>query len=80
MAQSKYGRPMKGKTRRVPTTVQMPTGILDIIDEYVEERDAASAGAYSRSDFINEAVKHYMIEQGMLPKNEQPENKNVTKA
>jgi metal-responsive CopG/Arc/MetJ family transcriptional regulator len=70
MAQSKYGRPMKGKTRRVPTTVQMPTGILDIIDEYVEKKDAATEGAYSRSDFINEAVKVYMREKGMLPADE----------
>lgn len=27
-----YGRPMKGKFRRVPATVHIPTGVLDIID------------------------------------------------
>ena len=30
-----YGRPMKGASRRVPTTVHIPTGTLDIIDNYI---------------------------------------------
>ena len=67
MAQSKYGRPMKGKTRRTPVTIQVAVGLLDIIDEYVEERDAVETAAYSRSDFFNEALKMYMSEKGMLP-------------
>ena len=67
MAQSKYGRPMKGKTRRTPVTIQVAVGLLDIIDEYVEERDAREIAAYSRSDFFNEALRTYMKAKGMLP-------------
>lgn len=56
-----YGRPMKGKSRRVPTTVYIPTGTLDIIDEYLEQQ----GGSASRSDFINEALTRYMREKGL---------------
>lgn len=34
-----YGRPMKGASRRVPTTVHIPTGTLDIIDNYIDDRE-----------------------------------------
>lgn len=66
-----YGRPLKGKTRRVPITVHAATGMLDIIDEYVEERDQHQKGAYSRSDFYNEAAKFYLDHLGRLPEDEQ---------
>lgn len=66
MARSKYGRPMKGATRRVQTTVQISTGVLDIIDTYVEEKDTAMDGAYSRSDFVNEALAVYMKQLGLV--------------
>ena len=52
-----YGRPMKGASRRVPTTVHIPTGTLDIIDNYIDDREKnVETGRMSRSDFINEAV------------------------
>lgn len=41
-----YGRPLKGKTRRVPITVHTAIGILDIIDQYVEERNQEEKKAY----------------------------------
>jgi len=79
-----YGRPLKGKSRRVPITVHAPIDTLDIIDEYTEERDQQQDGAYSRSDFYNEAATFYLNHLGRLPEDE-PEtrenerNKNVTK-
>lgn len=51
-----YGRPMKGKYRRVPTTVHIPTGTLDIIDDYLEEQ----GGNVSRSDFIVAAIDEHL--------------------
>lgn len=57
-----YGRPMKGKTRRVPTTVHISTGTLDIIDDYLEER----GGLVSRSDFINEAINEHLRRLGLV--------------
>lgn len=79
-----YGRPLKGKSRRVPITVHAPIDTLDIIDEYTEERDQQQDGAYSRSDFYNEAATFYLKHLGRLLEDE-PEtcgnerNKNVTK-
>lgn len=58
-----YGRPMKGKYRRVPTTVHIPTGTLDIIDDYIEEHGGAKM---SRSDFINEAIDARLKELGLV--------------
>lgn len=75
-----YGRPLKGKTRRVPITVHSSVGMLDIIDEYVEERDQQQDGAYSRSDFYNEAATAYLRQLGKLPEEEaetERRNKNV---
>jgi hypothetical protein len=54
---------MKGKFRRVPTTVHIPTGTLDIIDDYLE----AQPGNMSRSDFINAAIDDYMRRMGLTP-------------
>jgi len=64
-----YGRPLKGKTRRVPITVHTAISILDIIDQYVEERNQEEK-AYSRSDFYNEAVRLYLEHLGRLPEEE----------
>jgi len=71
-----YGRPMKGKTRRVPITVHSSVGVLDIIDDYVEERDRRQEGAYSRSDFYNEAATFYLKHLGRLPEDEQETHRN----
>ena len=56
-----YGRPMKGKFRRVPTTVHIPTGTLDIIDDYLETQP----GTTSRSDFIVAAIDAYLKQLGL---------------
>ena len=75
-----YGRPLKGKTRRVPITVHAATGILEIIDECVEERNRQQEGVYSRSDFYDEAVKLYLEHLGRMPKDKQADrNNNRTK-
>lgn len=66
-----YGRPMKGKYRRVPTTVHIPTGTLDIIDDYLEEQ----GGKISRSDFIVEAIDAQLKKLGL---SEQPDAGEVT--
>jgi transcriptional regulator of met regulon len=66
-----YGRPLKGKSRRVPITVHAPIDTLDIIDEYTDERDQQQDGAYSRSDFYNEAATFYLKHLGRLPEDEQ---------
>ena len=61
-----YGRPMKGASRRVPTTVHLPTGTLDIIDNYIDDREKnVESGRMSRSDFINEAVNRYLVEHAL---------------
>ncbi|MBQ2634097.1 MAG: hypothetical protein IJF88_05925 [Oscillospiraceae bacterium] len=56
-----YGRPLKGKYRRVPTTVHIPTGTLDIIDDYLEQQP----GNASRSDFIVAAIDAYLKQIGL---------------
>ncbi len=60
-----YGRPMKGKYRRVPTTVHIPTGTLDIIDEYLKERNAQDGTKTTRSDFIVEAIEAHLKKLGL---------------
>ncbi len=60
-----YGRPMKGKFRRVPATVHIPTGVLDIIDEYLEERNAKDGTKITRSDFIVEAIEAHIKKLGL---------------
>jgi hypothetical protein len=58
---------MKGASRRVPTTVHLPTGTLDIIDNYIDDREKnVDSGRMSRSDFINEAVNRYLVELGLV--------------
>lgn len=76
-----YGRPLKGKTRRVPITVHSSVGMLDIIDEYVEERDRQEEKAYSRSDFYNEAAVAYLKILGRVLDDDESEkrSKNVPK-
>ena len=59
-----YGRPLKGKSRRVPITVHSTIGVLVAIDDYVEERDSQEERAYSRSDFFNEAALLYLKQLG----------------
>lgn len=66
-----YGRPLKGRSRRVPITVHASVGTLDIIDEYVEERKKQQERQYSRSDFWNEAAALYMEQLGIAPKDEE---------
>ncbi len=60
-----YGRPMKGKYRRVPATVHIPTGVLDIIDNYLEERNAQDGTKITRSDFIVEAIEAHLKKLGL---------------
>lgn len=60
-----YGRPMKGKFRRVPATVHIPTGVLDIIDDYLEERNAQDGTKITRSDFIVEAIEAHIKKLGL---------------
>lgn len=59
---SSLGRPLKGRTRRVPLTVHAPLDTLEIIDEYVKDQ----GGAYSRSDFYEEAAKRYLQQLGVM--------------
>lgn len=60
-----YGRPMKGKDRRVPITVHISVKELDIVEAYVEQRDKEKTGQYSRSDFFNEAVQAHLVALGL---------------
>lgn len=71
-----FGRPLKNKTRRVPITVHLATGMLDIIDKYVEKKGKEQEAQYSRSDFYNEAAKRYLIDLGEYPEEEDPEEEN----
>ena len=60
-----YGRPMKGKFRRVPATVHIPTGVLDIIDTHLEEINERDGTKITRSDFIVEAIEARIKELGL---------------
>ena len=60
-----YGRPMKNKTRRVPVTVHIPVGMLELIDRYVDECAETSGTAYSRSDFYNDAAVALLQSNGI---------------
>lgn len=66
-----YGRPLKGKSRRVSVTIHSPVGLLDIIDNYVEERDSQEERAYTRSDFFGEAALLYLRQLGLDPDSEE---------
>lgn len=60
-----YGRPMKGKFRRVPATVHIPTGVLDIIDNHLEEINERDGTKITRSDFIVEAIEERIKKLGL---------------
>lgn len=60
-----YGRPMKGKFRRVPATVHIPTGVLDIIDTFLEESNERDGTKVTRSDFIVEAIEEHIKRLGL---------------
>lgn len=70
-----YGRRMKGKARRIPITVHVGLDLIEVIDNYVDER----GGVYSRSDFYAEAATAYLKLLGYLPEEETKEE-GVTKA
>ena len=70
-----HGRPLKGKTKRVPITVHAAVGMVETIDEYVKERKQQQETAYSRSDFYNEAAKLYLERLGIMPEDKQVEQK-----
>ena len=72
------GRPLKSKTRRVPIMIHAPTGKIDTIDEYVQERNDQQEASYSRSDFYNEAATLYLNQLGKLPE-EDNRTKSVPK-
>ncbi len=60
-----YGRPMKGKFRRVPATVHIPTGVLDIIDNHLEEINERDGTKITRSDFIVAAIEEHIKRLGL---------------
>ena len=60
-----FGRPLKGKDRRVSVAVYVTGSTLDAIEEYVAERQQTER-TYSRSDFVNEALEKYMRGLGIL--------------
>lgn len=62
-----YGRKMKGKARRIPITVHAGLDLIEIIDNYVDER----GGAYSRSDFYTEAATAYLKSLGKMSEEEE---------
>lgn len=66
---SRVGRPLKNKGRRVPITVHLATNMLDVIDEYVRQRDEEQERQYSRSDFYNEAADFYLKAINAVPPN-----------
>lgn len=59
------GRPMKGKDRRMQIGVYVAGSVIDLIDEYVAERQVTQR-SYSRSDFFNEAIEKHMKDLGMI--------------
>ena len=70
------GRPMKGRSRRVPITVHASVETLDIIDTYVEEQSQQQERQYSRSDFWNEAATTYMKQLGIAPEDDGKEKRS----
>ena len=59
-----YGRPLKGKDRRVSVAVYVTGSTLDTVDDYVRARQQQER-AYSRSDFVNEALERHMKDLGI---------------
>lgn len=74
-----YGRPMKNKTRRVPVTVHIPVGMLELIDSYVDECTETSGTAYSRSDFYNDAAVALLQSKGIQVDDVPERTKSVPK-
>lgn len=64
---NQYGRPMKGRTRRFPITVNVEQGTLEEIDKFVETRQ--QEGPYSRSDFYEEAAALLLQQKSGRTKN-----------
>jgi hypothetical protein len=60
-----FGRPLKGKDRRVSIAVYVTGSTVDTIDEYVMERQQTQR-TYSRSDFFNEALEKHMKDLGII--------------
>ena len=60
------GRPRKGKDRRLQIGVYLPGSLVDIIDDYAENRQAELGKQYSRSDFINEAIEKCLKDLGIF--------------
>lgn len=71
-----YGRPLKGRSRRVPITVHASVETLDIIDDYVEAQNQQRESQYSRSDFWNEAAAMYMKQLGIAPDDKEEEKRS----
>ena len=61
-----YGRPLKGRERRIQVGVYMMPNVVDMIDDYIAERYDPKKGQYSRSEFINEAVEKHMRDLGLI--------------
>lgn len=68
----KPGRPLKGRTRRVPVTVYVPTDLLDAIDDYIEEK-----GGYTRSEFLCAGAEDRLRAIGRLPEEGGDRTENV---
>lgn len=66
------GRPMKGKTRRIPYTIHINEETVTAIDAYADERSREEGKAYSRSDFLNTAAENLLRQLGRIP--EEAEN------
>jgi len=77
--QMTYGRPLKNKTRRVPVTVHIPVGMLELIDNYVAEYAEISETSYSRSDFYNDAAVSLLQSKGIQVDDVPERTKNVPK-
>ena len=52
---NQYGRPLKGKAKRLHITVSADPSTVEEIDKYVELRQQEQP-SYSRSDFYEEAA------------------------
>lgn len=70
----KYGRPMKGASRRVPIAIHAPLQMVDVIDKYVEEQAKSTNTAYSRSDFYRDAAVEYLRTRGVEISDERTES------
>lgn len=74
-----YGRPMKNETRRIPVTVHIPLGMLNLIDEYVDQHCTETGTAYSRSDFYNDAAVALLQSKGIQVDDVPERTKSVPK-